>query len=70
MKNHPPILVIVPVLAIACYLVWSLLTGSLQIRGVAQPLKRQEIPREYWRYMWFFLAVFGIMLVIFGWVFL
>ena len=59
MKQHPPILAIVVLVGIACYLGWSLFTGTLRIRGVAEPLRRQTNPREYWFYMRIILLIFA-----------
>ena len=52
---------------IACYLGWSLITGSLRIRGVPEPIRRQINPRENWFYMRIILFIFGTIMVAFAW---
>ena len=69
MRNHPPILMLVPLGVIACYLGWSLVSGSVRVRGIAEPITRHGNPRRYWSYMGFFLAVFAALAAIFIWVF-
>ena len=52
-----------------CYLGWSLVTGSLRIRGVSEPIRRQTNPREYWSYMRIILFVYVTVVVAFMWMF-
>ena len=70
MKQQPPILFIAALIVVACYLAWSLITGSLRIRGIADPIERQDRPREYWYYMRIILVIFGLVVGIFVWMFL
>jgi hypothetical protein len=69
MKNHPPILILVPFIAIACYLGWSLVSGSVRVRGIAEPITRQGNPQKYWSYMGLFLAIFAVLAASFIWFF-
>jgi hypothetical protein len=69
MKQHPPILAILILLFMACYLGWSLITGSLRIRGVSEPIMRQTSPREYWFYMRIILVIFGGIVAAFAFMF-
>jgi uncharacterized membrane protein YfcA len=70
MKNHPPIFFFVPLVVVACYLGWSLFSGSVRIRGIKEPIRRRDSPSEYWRYMLFFLGVFAAIVGVFAWMFL
>jgi TRAP-type mannitol/chloroaromatic compound transport system permease small subunit len=70
MKEHPPLFIFVPLIIIACYLGWSLISGSLRIRGAAKPISREDSPREYWYYMRIILVVFALVVGIAAWVFL
>jgi hypothetical protein len=68
-KQHPPILLIAALALIVCYLRWSLITGSLRIRGIADQITRQTSPREYCYYMRIILVIFGLIVGIFIWMF-
>ncbi len=67
MKSHPPFPILVPLIVIACYLGWSLVTGSVRVRGKAEPITRQDNSRRYWAYMGCFLAIFAVLVAIFIW---
>ena len=67
MKHHPPILAVLILVVIACYLGWSLITGSLRIRGLPEPIRRQTNPREYWFYMRIMLFIFATVAFAFTW---
>ena len=69
MKNHPPLPILVPCVVIACYLGWSLVTGSVRVRGIPEPITRRDNPRRYWSYMGFFLAIFAVLAASFIWFF-
>ena len=66
MKTHPPILFFVPLIVIGSYLGWALITGSLRIRRIKDPISREDSPREYWYHMRIFIVIFVIMVAIFG----
>jgi uncharacterized membrane protein len=70
MKNHPPIFILVPLIVIACYLGWSLATSSVRVRGIKDPISRQDSPREYWYYMRIFLVILAIIVAGAAWMYL
>jgi hypothetical protein len=70
MKNHPPIFILVPLIVFACYLGWSLATGSVRVRAIEEPISRQDSPREYWNYMRIFLVILAIMVAGAAWMYL
>jgi len=70
MHSHPPILIIVPFVVITCYIGWSLIAGSLRIRGRQEPISRQDSPRDYWYHMRIIGVVFAIIVAIIAWMFL
>ena len=70
MKNHPPIILIVPLIAIAGYLAWALVSGSLRIRGKEEPIRRQTNPQQYWYNIIIFGVIFIIILAVIAWMFL
>jgi hypothetical protein len=70
MKNHPSIILFVPMIVISCAIGWALITGSLRIRGIKEPISRQDSPREYWYYMRIFITLFVIGVALIVWTFL
>ena len=69
MNIYFKVFVSVGLIAAACVIGKALVTGSLVLRGVAEPIRRQAKPREYWNAMRIILVVFTIIVALFAWMF-
>ena len=68
MKHPPPIFFVVGLIIVGTYLAWSLITGSVRVRGIRELLSRQSNPREYWYHMRIFIVIFAVIAAIFAWI--
>lgn len=69
MKHHPPILIVIPLILLAGYIGWALSNGKLYIKRRAEPIRRQDNPREYWYYLCIIIVIFAILVGLIGWMF-
>jgi hypothetical protein len=61
------VFVSVGLIVAGCVIGKALVTGSILLRGTAEPIRRQERPREYWNAMRIVLVVFAIIVALFAW---
>ena len=67
MKHPSPIFFVVGLIIVGSYLAWSLISGSVRVRGIKEPLSRQNNPRDYWYHMRIFIVIFAVIAAIFAW---
>ena len=68
MKHYPPIPALAVILLIGGFIGWAFVTGSLTLRGQAEPIRRDKSPREYWYYMKIITVLYALTVALAFWV--
>jgi hypothetical protein len=70
MNNYLKVFIIVFVIAGAYHIGSAFVTGSVHIKGMREPIRRQDNPRDYWFSLGIITFIFTILVAIYAWIFL